>query len=421
MSERSSRYRRLRWLILPVVLVLLAILVPALVPTDVLRARLAGEIAKATGAEVALGEASFRLLPRPGVALDGGTIRGTGPALAAATGKPNQLVDYAVDLDRFDATLALGPLVKGRFEIAGVEWTGPGLVVRWNDGDLRAEAYRLRLDRLTLGLGGSDRGTAPGDHIPADLTCDVRVRAARLVAAGLDLTDLETAGRFADRALDFSHLRAVLGPGEVRGTAVLDYGADPDGSLAFDLEFDGIPAPTLFGPWWPDLAARLECVLAAEVTGSLDLRDPATRRNTLQARGTVRAGPGVLAARDWLHEATPYLGDRQDLKTVRFEALRHEFELAGGRYLVKDIALTGGESEWRGTGWVALAGNLDLAWRVRLPAGFTPDLGNWSFLAEGLRDPDGRVNLAFRLNGPTRRPDFAVDLAGLLGKNGGRR
>jgi autotransporter translocation and assembly factor TamB len=123
-----------------------------------------------------------------------------------------------------------------------------------------------------------------------------------------------------------------------------------------------------------------------------------------------------LDARGWLAEAGPYLGARQDLKVVTFDRLDHAFRLEEERYHVARLDLVGGPTEWGGAGWIDLAGSMDLDLRVRLPVGFTPDLGALSFMAEGLRDEERRVNLAFSLRGPTARPAFAVDLGNLTGR-----
>ena len=52
--------------------------------------------------------------------------------------------------------------------------------------------------------------------------------------------------------------------------------------------------------------------------------------------------------------------------------------------------------------------NLDL--NVRLPAGFTPDLGDVTFLADALRDEEGRIGLDFTLTGETRKPAVKLNL-----------
>ncbi len=48
--------------------------------------------------------------------------------------------------------------------------------------------------------------------------------------------------------------------------------------------------------------------------------------------------------------------------------------------------------------------------KVQLPAGFTPDLGDFSFLADGLRDDQGRVALDLKLTGEARQPTVGLNL-----------
>ena len=54
--------------------------------------------------------------------------------------------------------------------------------------------------------------------------------------------------------------------------------------------------------------------------------------------------------------------------------------------------------------------------KVRLPAGYTPDLGDLSAVADALRDRTGRIALDFSLTGETRSPAVGlnVDPAALM-------
>jgi len=134
---------------------------------------------------------------------------------------------------------------------------------------------------------------------------------------------------------------------------------------------------------------------------------------TLDLTGNAAMGEGLLRAGDWLAGVAPYLGERQDLKDVRFDGLDHAYRLENGRYLVQDLRIEGQDTKWQGNGWVGLDGTLDLTLQVKLPVGFTPDLGQWSFLADTLRDEEGRVQLDLRLTGQSARPAVGVDLTRL--------
>ena len=161
------------------------------------------------------------------------------------------------------------------------------------------------------------------------------------------------------------------------------------------------------------VARRLDCELSSDLSGEFDFRDNGIAIRTLIVRGRMGGGPGVLHASDWLTEATPYLGDRQDLKDVGFRDLVHQFEFSQGRHQFQELTLSGGDTEWTGSGWLDLEGNIALGIGVKLPSGFTPDLGDFSFLAESLRDSEGRINLPLKLTGRAARPTVGVDFARL--------
>jgi hypothetical protein len=139
--------------------------------------------------------------------------------------------------------------------------------------------------------------------------------------------------------------------------------------------------------------------------------DPGAIQVSMERRG----GPGVLRAEDWLDEATPYLGNRQDLKIIDFNRVSHAFRLVDGRYHVDSLEFRGGQTDWRGAGWLDLFGRMELKLAVKLPPGFVPDLGKWSFLAGGLKDDNDRIGLGFTLEGPLERPAVMLDLGSLLG------
>ena len=56
---------------------------------------------------------------------------------------------------------------------------------------------------------------------------------------------------------------------------------------------------------------------------------------------------------------------------------------------------------------------MDLAVHIKLPTGFTPNLGSMSFFAEAMRDRERRVNLDLRLTGPVDAPEVTLDLAAM--------
>ena len=120
--------------------------------------------------------------------------------------------------------------------------------------------------------------------------------------------------------------------------------------------------------------------------------------------------PAAVVAYEDALDLQANLGNRQDLKDVRFEGLINHFMFHQGRYYFQDLSLSGGETEWQAHGWLDLEGNLALGIDVKLPSGFTPDLGNFSFLAQSLRDEEGRINLPLKLSGQASQPTVGVDL-----------
>ncbi|MBE0566913.1 MAG: AsmA family protein [Krumholzibacteria bacterium] len=395
-------------------LIVLAAVVPMLVSADAVRDRLLPQAEAATGARIALDEAQLVILPRLGLKLRSGRIEGTGQGLREARGRDWGIESYLLEIDEVEVGAALWPLLSRRLEVRQVRLSGPQLrLVR--DGRVTvAQDYRLVLRDLALGPAAAPvPGAPPGDAIPADLACRADLAIGRLAHGDVVYDDVTAEAALEDRVLEVPRFAARLGGGALSGSAAVDWARDPWGELVFAWEAAGVPAADLLGPWVPELARRLEGTLDASGRGSCSLRDRDAALASLDLAGTASAGAGVLHAADWLRDVSPYLGNRQDLKDIRFTELGHAFGVERGRYVIEDLAIDGPDTRWRGAGSVGLDGSLDLALQVTLPPGFTPDLGQWSFLAETLRDRDGRVQLDLVLGGRAERPSVGLDLSRL--------
>ncbi len=416
MGRRSSRRLFLVPVLLLLLLVVLLLAVPLLIPVEAFRTRAVDAVVAATGAEVELGEAKLTILPRLALSLRAGSIAGSGEALRAAQGDDYGLVSYAAELERIEVRINLLPLLQRRLAVREVQVTGPRLQVITVDGAHEAADFRLRVRDLSLTLAAPADGPTdgpPGDLIPADLSARAELTAGRLTLGGTVCTDVMAEAVLAGRVIELPRIEAGLAGGRLSAQATVDYAADPWGRLAFACEVTDAASAALLEPWVPDLAGRLDCRLGAAVSGTCSLKDAEAVRASLSLEGAVAAGEGMLRAGDWLRDVSPYLGRRQDLKDVRFTGLTHEFALRDGRYLVQDLVIEGPDTRWQGVGWVGLDGTLDLALQVKLPPGFTPDLGAWSFVAETLRDEQGRVQLDLLLSGRSERPSVGLDLARL--------
>jgi hypothetical protein len=355
------------------------------------------------------------------VTLTDGSITGTGAALAATTGSPNELETYTAVIRELNVGVSLWPLLQKRLEVGTIEIAGPHLDVRWKKGAAAAANYNIRISDLNLGLewpvaGSGPQSAPPGERIPGDLSFSFSATADTLVLQKAPYVRLDLEGGFSGRVLEVASLSARRSTGRIEGNLSVDFNANPWGHLVFAAEIRDVPAEALLEPFIPAVARRLECELDSDLTGDFDLRDQETVTRTLNVKGRIDGGPGILHAADWLREATPYLGDRQDLKNIKFRGLSHRLEFSRGRYQIQELALTGGDTEWVGSGWIDLESNIALGIGVKLPPGFTPDLGNFSFLAEGLRDSAGRINLPLKLTGKADRPTVGVDFAGLRQK-----
>lgn len=258
--------------------------------------------------------------------------------------------------------------------------------------------------------------TPPGELIPPGLVADYRATAAQMTLGKLDYRQVELAGQLANRVFDVPRASARLATGTVAGSAKLDYASDPWGLLAFQADIQEVPAGALLAPYVKAAAQIWEGKVGGHVAGGCGLKDQKAVLGSLAVAGEAISTNGVIHGSSFLAGITPYLGARQDLKEIRFKDLRHYLQVENGRYNIRDLKLTGFDTDWWGDGWFAFDGTLDLALGVRLPAGFTPQVGDLSPLLDSLRDADGRIALGLRLTGQASKPAVAVDLTAAKAK-----
>lgn len=405
--------------------VVIRVVLGMILPGEKIRRLAAERLAEATGAVVVLDEASIRVLPRLAISVGKGRIEGTGRALAEQAGLDNTLGDYVIGLDRLSADLRIGPLLRGRIELGTARLTSAEWEIQTREGTIRMEGFELEISDFSLpaaamretGEAPAGASLPPGETIPGELSLAFRAEADRLFWQGVPYDEVRLRGDLDALVVTVESFSARRAGGVIAGELEVDFERDPWGILDFEATATEVPSAALLEPWASDLGSRLDCRLSAEVSGGCELKDPDTVTRTLEMTGTLESGPGVLRAGDWLDGIADYLGERQDLKDIRFERLVQVFRVSQGRYLIEDLQLEGPDTDWTGGGWVGLDGTIDVDLTVKLPAGFTPDLGQWTWLVEGLRDEQRRVNLALHLTGQSARPQVGLKLSGA--KNSG--
>ena len=172
-----------------------------------------------------------------------------------------------------------------------------------------------------------------------------------------------------------------------------------------------MPARTILDAVAPVASPYVEGSADLEMAGNLVLGSAEDMRDSLGLAGDVALSDGIIHASSWLDEISPYLGDRQDLKDIRFRHLVHKLYVRDGKVIIDGLMLDGHDTDWRGDGWLGLNGGIDMNLNVKFPAGFEPDLGNLTLLAEALRGEDGRIALNLIMSGRASSPDVMLDMA----------
>jgi hypothetical protein len=282
---------------------------------------------------------------------------------------------------------------------------------------LRQPAPKL-VDRLVQEMIGVAWALTPpretarplGEILPADLVIAYRGEAEQVILQQARYDRVALQGSLVEKVASFDTVTAYRSGGVIQGKGAIDYVADPYGQFAFTARASEVPAGALLEPYVPGVAALWEGAVTAEVSGGCNLRDKASVLKSLTLLGGARSTNGHIDARSLLDEISPYLGARQDLKVIRFKEFLQDIDVNNGRYHLNSLLLTGPDTDWQGDGWLGFDGSLDLNLQVKLPADFTPKLGDLTFLADNLRGEDGRIQLAFRLTGQATSPVVQLDL-----------
>jgi len=281
-----------------------------------------------------------------------------------------------------------------------------------------APGLRLGLVRAARAAGpaqaqtsaGAEVAPPVGELIPPDLAADLDATVAELVFLKTPYTDVSLAGTLRERVIEVPDLQARLATGRLRGRATVDYASDPSGRATWEAQVEQAPASALLEPYVPALAGLWRGSLSADVRGACDLADPEAILGSLTLEGDLSGSDGTIDLRQKLGGISKYLGRRQDLLRVVYSGVQQHIRIADGQAIIEGLRIDGRDTDWTGSGTVGLDGDLDLDLHVRLPAGYTPDLGDLSFVAEALRDEQGRIGLDFSLTGPAADPTVALDL-----------
>ncbi len=392
--------------------------------------------AKAARAPALSDKAAWQAGPAKGL-LDRFRLHAEGQQLSLAMpllGEPLQIprLDYTGDLHRagWPQTLVLSdlahPVVQGTAKMTialGAKGRAHHIEAAVENLDLDAlaaamqkqagdqQARRSGWSLVDAAHAAEARGTtAPGDLIPADLELVVKTTVAKVMLMKTPYTSVGLSGNLAHKVLTVTALDADLGGGDITGTGNVDYATDPQGVATFTLDASQVPASALLAPYVPQLAAIWTGNLQAHTSGSCRLGDKARITSSLAMTGMLDGANGRIDLKDMLGGLEPYLGTRADLLHVVYNKCKESFRIEDGKIKLSNLDIDGKDTDWTGSGSVGLDGALDLEFHVKLPPGFTPDLGDASFLADGLRDGDGRIGLDVKLTGNSRDPEASLDL-----------
>jgi hypothetical protein len=314
--------------------------------------------------------------------------------------------------------------------------TGPGLELRPRlDVVLNGEATNVtgRIDATSIDLDELQAKLAPpvetamGNWFvgvahaseelwvpPENLSADIDLSAAEVLASGHVLRDVSGNASLLGQKVAVRDIRALLGEGEVRGVADVDYVQDPP-VWSTRLEATGVPAATLLMPDAPKLAGALDTSFSGEIKfdGKV-LTDPEAATKELSGELSLGAAAGLLRTEPVIgSQISQFVGQyAPKWQELAFRALEADLRVDRG-FVHFDRFLLSGDTEVRVGGMVGLDGRCDYRLDVVLPASATPDVGALQPVVDYLRDDQGRFPFAVNVTGPAAKPKVQVDFDAL--------
>lgn len=378
-------------------LVVLLVLAPRWLGSAQMAQEVSARLGRATGRTVQLESLRLRLFPGAALVL--------GPGRVGPSPQESGVGEAAWRKGTLD--LALWPLLRRRLEGGAVTLEGLRLAGRSGTRSYAIANATLKLTGLDLRLDGTSDPLAPGVRIPWTLAAD-SLRWDRYLFTGV------TGAGWADAdSVVAERLEGVLAGGRVGAAGAVALGARDRFPVRYALEVADVPAPALLAGVTGELAGRWEGTLSGHARGVFTVVGGALDPASLTARGELKGRNGVIHAADWLGDAARYLGQRQDLRDIRYTDITGPLDIREGVVPV-ELTITGPDTQWRATGAVGLDGRLDVKVRLRLPPGFMPDVGGMAFLLGALQDEQNRLNLVLQLDGTLSGPRVTLDLGATL-------
>ncbi len=390
---------------LGLILVLMAA-VTVIVPRTGLARWLELWVQEATGAETKLDSLTVQWSGGFGLVLHKGQLRGTGQALRQRQGFETDLGRYEITFDQLKLKLSVLPLLRGTFAVHSVRVVGSLASAEVFGEVLVLRDYDLKLAHIVYPVGEVMTGE--------NITFSLALSSGQYIGQATVWSQVSFEGKWMANELHLPRVRGRLGSGRLEAAVVLTWQDEGPGRISGSVRWFEVPSQEFLAPYLPSLAEKLRCDLDGEVVGSMSLVDGRARRESSDLTVKLSAGAGVLDARDWFYQASHYLGDRQDLQIIAFERLYHRGKIKAGHFEIETLELEGPETSWHVAGEGEFGGELQVGIDLRLPPGFTPDLGSMAFLAEMLRDEQGRINLSVKLTGKTAAPVVSADIQRMM-------
>jgi hypothetical protein len=154
----------------------------------------------------------------------------------------------------------------------------------------------------------------------------------------------------------------------------------------------------------------LDGTIDCSVEGDFSLQYGQLWPMSISADGDIKVCNGIVHATDLLSEVGQYLGNRTDLLEIKFNNFSHHMTINRGNYSVGELRLDGPDTDWTGSGTISLLGKINFILEAKLPAGYTPNLGGMEFMADILRDDDGRIAIPLKIQGQLPNPAVNIEM-----------
>jgi len=248
-------------------------------------------------------------------------------------------------------------------------------------------------------------GLAPGIDIDANVTV------GKLVTEKFTFNDAHGTLSLSKGIMNLKNFSVKAFQGTIQTKGTLDMRDTVKRPFDLDLSITSVESNSML-PNFTSFGNYLFGKLSMNTKLRGDLNDTlGLNPNSLLGEGNVKIAEGKLSGLPIAQKLADFTS-LSELREVNFKDWTNAFSISNGKFIIKDLKITAGATNFLVGGSQGLDGSLDYTLNLKLPEDVSGRLklpGAAGELSQFFKDKDGRVNLNFQVGGSNSDPVLKLD------------